>query len=254
MKEKIILGMPLKNGEMTIEKAIQSFLNQEGLNRDKLLLIANDNSSDGSNKILDKYAEHPEIEILSVDLGKAYLVRNYLNYYIRSNYKECICIGRLDADDVLASNSVLAKVEAIYNSAKFDVLLTSNKQRKNGEILKWINKPTKKLLEDSYLLNRLYRMSISDFSAELPSCNTFIRPSVQIEYPAKDSAEDHWFTVELLRQKKVLSIQIEEEIIYSIYDLSGNLTIANKSANIYRQSREELYEYFKKCLENDRQV
>ena len=244
--KQIIICMPVKNAEKTVKKAVTSVLKQTDTEHEIILLIGNDNSTDDSETILKEIASlNPNIVLLNVNFGKIYLVRNYLNGYARNNYPNCILIGRLDADDVIYNNKTISQIEKQYDETNFDVLVCGNKQVKSGMVLEWENKPSSKLLQEEYLLEQLSEMMKGNPKAELPSCNTFIKPSVNIEYPKKSSAEDHWFTVLLLLQKENLNIQINQDLIYSIYSLDGDTTIKNKKTNIFEESRKELYEFFK---------
>lgn len=245
-KEQIIICMPLKNAEKTVEKAVLSVLNQTNTKREIILLIGNDKSTDNSEAILNEIAsQNSNIVLLNVSFGKAYLNRNYLNEYARKNFPNCILIGRLDADDVIYNDKTISQIEKLYDKTNFDVLMCGNKQVQNGEVLEWDNKPNQNLLNKEYLLRQLLEMTESNPKAELPSCNTFIKPFIKTEYPEKLSAEDHWFTVLLLLQKEELNIQISESLIYSIYSLDGHATTNNKRANLHKESRKELYEFFK---------
>ena len=244
--EQIVICMPLKNAEKTVKKTVYSVLKQTNTKREIVLLIGNDNSTDNSEIILKEIvSQNPNIVLLNVCFGKAYLNRNYLNEYARNNYPNCILIGRLDADDVIYNDNTISQIEKLYDETNFDVLMCGNKQVKNGEVLKWENKPSEKLLQKEFLLNQLLEMTKRKPKAELPSCNTFIKPFIKTEYPEKLSAEDHWFTVLLLLQKEKLNIRIDENLIYSIYSLGGHATNSNKKANFYKESRKELYEFFK---------
>lgn len=244
--EQIVICMALKNAEKTVEKAVLSVLKQTNTKREIVLLIGNDNSTDNSETILKEIvSQNPSIVLLNVRFGKAYLIRNYLNKYARKNYPNCVLIGRLDADDVIYNEKTISQIEKLYDETNFDVFMCGNKQVKNGEILEWENKPSKKLLQEEYLLSQLFEMTKRNPKAELPSCNTFIKPFIKTEYPDKLSAEDHWFTVLLLLQKEKLNIQIDENLIYSVYSLGGNTTNNNKKADVYKESRKELYEFFK---------
>lgn len=221
-------------------------MKQTNVKREIVLLIGNDKSTDNSETIIKEIAsKNSNIVLLNVSFGKAYLNRNYLNEYARKNYPNCILIGRLDADDMIYNDKTICQIEKIYDETNFDVLMCGNKQVKNGEVLEWENKPSKNLLFKEYLLRQLLEMTERNPKAELPSCNTFIKPFIKTEYPEKLSAEDHWFTVLLLLQKEKLNIQIDENLIYSIYSLDGHATSNNKKANLFKESRKELYEFLK---------
>jgi glycosyltransferase involved in cell wall biosynthesis len=245
-KEQIIICMPMKDAEKTIEHSIHSILNQKNTKREIVVLIGNDNSSDKSKEIVKQIAEtRKELVLLDVKFGSASMNRNYLNEYARDNYPHAILIGRLDADDIIFDENTISTIEAKYEYFQFDVLLCGNKQIKEGVIQEFVNKPNQDFLNDDYLEFRLKEMSEGNPFAELPSCNTFIKPKVTIKYPHKSSAEDHWFTVQLLLQKKELNIFIDEDLIYCYYSLDGLVTNTNKKSEEYRKHRKELLEYFK---------
>ncbi len=244
--EQIVICMPLKNAEKTIEKSIFSVLNQKNTKREIVLLIGNDNSTDNSELILNKIvSQNANVVLLNVDFSNAYLNRNYLNDYARTNYPNCILIGRLDADDVIYTEYTISQIENLFDENNFDVLMCGNKQVKDGVILDWENKPNKQLLDDKFLSNQLFEMTQGNPKAELPSCNTFIKPKVNIEYPNKVSAEDHWFTVLLLLQKERIKILIDENLIYCLYSLDGFTTHNNKKTNSFRENRQQLCQFYK---------
>ncbi len=246
MKEQIIICMPLKNAEKTLEKAVNSVLQQINTKREVVLLIGIDKSTDNSEMILNKIASiNKNVILLNTDFNKAYLNRNFLNEYARKNYPNCVLIGRLDADDVIYSENTISAIESLFDRHKFDVFMCGNKQIINAEVLEWENRPSKKLLNNDYLLKQLFEMSEGNSKAELASCNIFIRPSVKMEYPKKASAEDHWFTVLLLLEKERLNIHINEQLLYCYYSLDGVLTQENKNKKNYYESRKALYNYFR---------
>lgn len=242
--EKIVLAMPLHNGAATIRRAVLSIINQKNVRRKLMLVIGNDNSTDGWQQAIEDLITDNIIIINIVNGEKSYKVRNAINNYILNNLENVAYIGRLDADDELADESVISKLEQIINSQCPDVIVAGNYQRNRTEIT-GTNIPDKNLLIDNYLIERLHKMSLDVFEAELPSCNTFVKPESIIKYPPKESAEDHWFLVELLLKKDRLKIHIAEDIIYSIYSVAGNLTKKNKANEEYIRSRKELYEYLK---------
>lgn len=243
--EQIVICMPLKNAEKTLEKSVYSVLNQKNTKREIILIIGNDNSTDNSETILNEIAsQNPNVVLLNVNFGNAYLNRNYLNEFARINYPNCVLIGRLDADDVIYNENAISEIEKLFDENNFDVLICGNKQVKNGIVLDWENKPSKKLLQDDFLLNQLFEMTQGNPKAELPSCNTFIKPTIKIEYPDKASAEDHWFTVLLLLQKERLDILIDENLLYCFYSLDGFVTQGNKKSKHYTNCRNDLYQFY----------
>lgn len=245
MNETIVVGMGVKNNKDTLELAVRSFLDQINVKRKTLLVIAFDNTNDGSKELIQQFLPEKRIRIINVDNGKCYATRNDINDYIRNNVSDCCLIGRLDADDLLIDNESLCRVERIYEHTAFDVLIMGNKQKQNGKVLNWINKADQRFLDDDFLLERLKQMVEGNNHSELPSCNTFIRPAITIKYPETPSAEDHWFTVLLLMQKEKLKIHIAEDVLYSIYSLDGNTTTNNRKSKDYYKARLGLMEFFK---------
>lgn len=249
MKEKIVICMPVKNAEDTLHRAITSVLNQENTRRDVILLIGNDNSNDDSLNIVNEFLPNTKIELLNINFGKVYRVRNYLNEYARQVISGCVLLGRLDADDVLIDNNVISKVESLFDEHDFDVLICGNQQSRNFNILEWRNQPSIQLLDNAFLLSKLKKMANGEQESELPSCNTFIKPTVKVDYPEKASAEDHWLTVLLLLQKDRLNIHISEELLYCVYSLDGFQTSSNQKIDVYMKSRVELYHFFQNRME-----
>jgi glycosyltransferase involved in cell wall biosynthesis len=241
--EKIVLAMPIRNDALTIRKAIQSVLNQKNVRRKLMLVIGNDNSTDNWKQEIEDLILDNIVIINIAEGGKSYKVRNAINDYILNNLKNVVFIGRLDADDELAEDFVISKIEQIIETQNPDVIIAGNYQREENEIV-GTNIPNENFLNYTYLLERLYKMSTGIFEAELPSCNTFVKPECMIKYPSKDSAEDHWFTVELLLKSNILKIYIASDLIYLTYSLSGKLTQSNVKNDKYTNSRKELYNYF----------
>ena len=157
-------------------------------------------------------------------------------------------IGRLDADDEYADQTVLSKIEHIFNERKFDVAVAGNYLRLDGKIIDRVNIATSKLTNKAYLsnkaylLNRLKKMSKGIAEAELPSCNVFMTPNSLQDYPEISSAEDHFLLVRLLLNDKNLKIEFAEDILLTIYNLSGNKTADNKQTEKYLNARKQLYE------------
>lgn len=238
--------MPLHNGAKTIRRAVLSVVNQRNIRRKLVLVIGNDNSKDNWEQEIKDLITENIIVINVIDGGKSYKVRNVINDYILQNLENVAYIGRLDADDELTDVFVISKLEQIIDKNKPDVILAGNYQRKDNQIV-GNNFPTKNLLNNSHLLERLHKMSLGIFEAELPSCNTFVKPECLIKYPEKESAEDHWLVVELLLKLDKLKIYIVEDFLFCIYSLNGFVTQDGRKKECYLQSRIELYEYYKQC-------
>jgi glycosyltransferase involved in cell wall biosynthesis len=243
-REKIVLAMPMHNSLSTIRRAVLSVVNQKNVRRKLMLVIGNDSSIDNWQEQISDLISDNIITIEIEDGGKSYKVRNEINSYILSNLKNVAYISRLDADDELANDFVISQLEQIIDTQKPDVILAGNCQRKDSEIV-GTNRPTNDLLNNNYLMERLRKMSLGDFKAELPSCNTFVKPEYLIDYPPQESAEDHWFLAELLLKTDKYKIYIAKDFILSIYSISGNLTNSNRAENKYLSSRKELFRHIK---------
>jgi len=240
----IVIAMPLKNGAKTIKRAVRSIFNQKNLKRDLILIIGNDNSTDSWEKEIQEYISDNRIIIKNIDFGKLYKVRNYLHSYIREEILNADYIGRLDADDYITNDTTLSVIEKIMDKYNPDVIISGNKLTTDNKLIKRVNIADEKLFDFNFLRQKLEQMSKGKPNGELPSCNTFIKPSVVIDYKNIESAEDHWFTVDLLLNKDRYKIYIANKILYSVYSLSGNLTNINRTKNKYLQSRKLLLQYF----------
>lgn len=241
---KIVIGMPLKNRATIVKQAVESVLGQIGLRRDLVLLIVNDGSSDDWQGELEEYLSDPRMMIVDVDLGKSYAVRNFIHDFVRNNIPDADYIGRLDTDDRLVDEITLSKIEERMDQYNPDVIIAGNKLSLGGKIIERTNHADVRLLRREFLKEKLFQMSKGIPEGELPSCNIFIKPSVDLSYKEKESAEDHWFTVDLLLKKDRLNIHIAEDLLYAIYSLDGETTKANRKSGVYSRSRKELYEYY----------
>lgn len=244
-REKIVLAMPMHNASKTIRNAVLSFINQSQVHRKLMIVIGNDNSTDNWYQQIKDLLTNDIVIINIPDGGKSHKVRNAINDYIIKNLTNVAYIGRLDADDELADNFVISKLEQIIDIHNPDVIIAGNHQRLKNEIT-GTNLPSKLFFNSDYMLERLEQMCKGNLNAELPSCNTLLKPKCLLKYPAKESAEDHWFTIELLMKADKLNIHIADDFIYSIYSLLGNLTHSNLTSNNHFNSRLELYKYYKR--------
>jgi len=241
--EKIVIGMPLKNGAKTIRRAVESVFSQREVRREVILLIVNDNSTDNWREAITEYLDDPRIVVVNVSFGKTYAVRNFIIDYVRENMTDATYIGRLDADDYIIDEYAISKIEHIIDKHNPDVIIAGNVQILNDQIIR-VNRAEKRFLESEYLEKRLLKMANGVLEGELPSCNVFVKPYVNIHYNSIDSAEDHWYLVDLLLNSNRYRIYIAEDLIYSAYNLDGSVTINNKRKQFYLESRKKLYEYF----------
>ncbi len=247
---KILIGMTLKNGAMTLRRAVESVPNQKGVKKEIVLLIANDASTDNWQEVISDYLGDARIIVKNVNFGKTYAVRNFILDYVRKHIPDAEYIGRLDSDDFIADVHALSKIEHIIDLYAPDVIIAGNKQLLNNTIVT-INRADRRLLDMNYLKKRLFQMANGIVDGELPSCNVFVRPTVEVRYKDVESAEDHWYTVDLLLNSDRYNIYLAEDLIYAVYSLEGNVTRDNKKRHAYLKSRKELYEYFLKKMRGD---
>lgn len=87
-------------------------------------------------------------------------------------------------------------------------------------------------------------MAQGDLTAELPSCNLCLRPSVYNPYPDECSGEDHWLVIQTLLRLPSYSFLMASQQMYCMYNLEGKATQTNKVNDSYIDSRKRLYEYY----------
>lgn len=241
----IVICMPARNAAKTIGHSILSVLKQDKCKREIKLIIGNDNSSDNTHQIVESFLPDPRIHLLKVSFSNVSDTRNHLNEFARKNYPECDLLGRLDSDDLIYDSETLSRIENVFDSNKPDALLFANQQTLDGKVLDWVNRPSPDLLNDHQLVSQLEELSLGNPKFEMPSCNLFIKPSIELRYPKTPSAEDHWLLASLLALRTDLKIQIEPSLIYSIYSLTGKASRLNKSSGEHSGARKSLYEFVK---------
>ena len=126
MKRKISVIMSVYNAEDTLRESIDSILTQTYA--DWEFVICNDASTDGTQKILDEYADnYPE---------KFILIKNDENKYLAYSLNRCLeiatgyYIARMDADDISDKNRFEKQVRYLQNHSDVD-LVGSAMQRFN---------------------------------------------------------------------------------------------------------------------------
>lgn len=236
--------MPLKNGAPTIKRAVDSVFLQRGLKRELQLLIVNDNSNDNWYEEIIDYIGDPRIVIEDVNFGEISKVRNHILEYAKKRLSSQSYIGRLDVDDIIIDEFALSKIEVIIDKYNPDVIIAGNKQSLKGKLLDRINYADKRLINHKFLEKKLYQMSRGDPEGELPSCNVFVKNSVDLLYKLVESAEDHWYTVDLLLNNHKYDIYIAHDLLYANYSLNGNITNINKDRKTYLRSRQQLLDYY----------
>lgn len=100
--------VPVYNMEKYVEQAIHSVLDQTGPYRVELILV-NDGSKDGSAKILDAYADRPDVIVVHKPNGGLANARNEGLKYASGRY-----LMFLDSDDYLGNNCISRLLDKAY--------------------------------------------------------------------------------------------------------------------------------------------
>lgn len=201
-----------------------------------------DNSTDKWEAEVKDLLALPNVLSIKVKNNSVYKTRNDIHDFVRRYFKENFLLGRLDCDDEFSDKDVLSKIERISTATQADVIIAGNYLRQDGAVLDRVNRATKHLLEPEYVMARLKKMMQGDPEAELPSCNTFLTSRSLLNYPDERSAEDHFLLTELLLGPHELKIVVAEDILSTVYNLSGNSTAKNKKSEAYLETRKRLYQ------------
>jgi glycosyltransferase involved in cell wall biosynthesis len=109
MRPLVSVILPVYNGEKYIAQAIQSVLKQTYQQIE--LLIVNDGSTDGTERIVKQFAD-PLIRYFTQKNAGVSAARNTALAHMKGDYFCC-----LDSDDVLPENSILSRMEVFNRSS-----------------------------------------------------------------------------------------------------------------------------------------
>ncbi|WP_416438852.1 glycosyltransferase [Phnomibacter sp. MR] len=242
--ECIVLLMAMHNNAGTVENAIRSVMSQRATRRPVFLLIADDASTDDGCQLVEQLSlEFPNIFLVKHHFGNIAANRNALQRQAKEKFPNAVLYGRLDADDSICEAAILQRIEQLWDSHHFDVLLMANHQYLGDAFTGYSNRPDESLLNPVALLARLKNMADEQWEAELPSCNVFIRPQVAITYAEMPSAEDHRNLVDYLLQSKELNISIQPDWVYCNYRIDKHVNASEKAKEIKRSARVILHQY-----------
>ncbi len=243
-EECIVLLMAMHNNMDTVEKALHSVLCQKATERPLYILVSDDNSTDESRNVVEQLSKSfPNIFLYSNQFNNVAQNRNWLQQKASELFHECVLIGRLDADDILADHDILQRIEALWDKTHFDVLLMANRQYVNNDFTGYINRPHEDLKQIPSLLERVKQMSDGVWEAELPSCNVFLKPQAAIPYSATKSAEDHRNLIDYLLCSDELSIHIKADWIYCNYSIDKHFNSTEQEKFRKQKARKDLYKY-----------
>ena len=237
----IAVGIAMHNSEKTIRRCLLSVLGQRNLNRELIIVLANDASTDSWEKETRDLLQDKRIHILNLNNHDVVKTRNDINSFITQNFRDIALIGRLDADDEYADEFVLSEIEKILDSKNPDAILAGNYLRQNGNVIERRNVADKRLKNRDYVLKRLKQMSEGVPEGELPSCNLFVKPEFLLPYPDVESGEDHALLAHYLMNQEKYNIFFAENLLLTIYNLDGVTTQNKKKSKSYVNCRKELY-------------
>lgn len=255
----VVVGMPMRNAERTVVRAVTSVLDQVGVDGGLLLVVMDDGSTDGSVRALGVFSSDPRIVIAQGRWGAAWRVRNALLDAVDEAAPTCRLICRLDADDVLWGPHVLrGVVRELEQLTSYPgrgrrvepvAWLGGNALEAGGQRLGRVNLADTRLATKRGVYERLLGMSSGDASAELPSCNLALRPGLGVRYAPVVSAEDHWLVAGLL-SRFAAGVRLAPDALYCAYSLTGALTQENKALDGHRLARARLFSAW--CAHADR--
>lgn len=125
---KVSIIMPVYNNRLYVETAIRSVLKQTYKNWE--LIIINDKSTDGVEKILEKYQDNNKIKIIDNEKNVGcYISLNKGIMIATGNY-----IARLDSDDYIHDNKLSMQVDILDNNPNINIIFTYCKS--NFDIIK----------------------------------------------------------------------------------------------------------------------
>ena len=104
MNPKVSVLLPTYNRADYIERAIESYLEQDYKNTE--LIVLNDNSTDNTKEVLEKYNEHPRIIIWHSDVNMS--PPNNQNFLWEIATGDLVC--QLHDDDALTKDSISKRV------------------------------------------------------------------------------------------------------------------------------------------------
>lgn len=113
---KISIVIPVYNGEKTIERCINSVLNQNYSNYE--LIIVDDGSNDKTPIILSRYKQLKNIKIFHKTNGGVSSARNLGLRYVSGDY-----LMFLDSDDCILEQGLSDLAQMIYDHSEADVII-----------------------------------------------------------------------------------------------------------------------------------
>lgn len=237
---QVAIAMPLHNQAETLRRALKSALAQRLTSGHCVVILLNDQSTDGWQLTVQDLLENPAVVLLESHCGTAAHARNAILDFIDSSLPEVQWVARLDPDDLLCSDRSVDTLRVAGDSSNALFSLGSNYLTLDGAPVTPDNIADPRLLLNPDTLTNF----IDDFchgraNNELPSCNLLLRARTGIRYPLLKSAEDHWLVAQLLMFRPERAA-ITPLPVYCRYALNGATTADNHNTGAHRRARESL--------------
>lgn len=241
LESAVVIVMLVHDNGPEISHAVDSVLSQTGA-VDYALLMVSSQSPAQALKHIGSHRYSPNLILAHTPITSVAQGRNLSRHIVKECMSSAEWICRLDADDELAHNRVLSDIHGTLSQAPQSIrwALAGNTLTQDGEVLERVNHADDSLLGRE-LIKRLERMANADSTAELPSCNLWLRPGFKAVYPDIGSGEDHWLVTHLLVNHSEEGILLKDSV-HANYNLSGGTTEYNKDSGIHQRSRQLLFD------------
>lgn len=201
---KISVVLPVYNGEMYIEKAIESILNQSFT--DFELIVLNDGSSDKTRGIIDKYSVDARVQIIHQEnIGLIKTLNKGLSI------AKGIFIARMDADDICHTNRF---------EVQFSRLITDDSLSVLGSSIRLID-------EDGQFLRQIDYPKIEDIAS-------FIKKGSPVAHPAIMMRLDH--VMEVGGYREAFDCAEDYDLWYRLHDAGFKIDNCSEVLLDYRQT------------------
>lgn len=240
-KNIVSIIVPVYNGENTIQRCIESILNQSITKFD--LYIINDGSSDNTDNIIKKYLNIPNVHIISQDNQGVSKARNVALELVNTKY-----VTFVDSDDYVDCNYLKNLISGI-EKYKVDLVIEGFKKISNEKVyFRWNQGVylSRKLMEillnengpQGYLWNKLFKVNI------IKENNLKFDQNIHM-------AEDLLFCIKYVSKinNGVVLNNCDYNYVYTENSLSNTASILNKNNN-YKEAYKNYLMALDKIKEN----
>ena len=216
---KVSIIVPVYNVEKYIGKCLDSLVNQTL--KDIEIIIINDGSTDGSQKIIDKYKKkYPKLikSYIKDNRGQG-PARNFGLEKAEGKY-----IGYVDSDDYVKLNMY----EKLYNIAvktNADVVITRDSKLKEAGFV-----------HENYFIKEFEDKKENAFFGNMGVCNKIYRKDLitnnNILFKEKKWYEDFAFTLKVLINAKNIEYYLDESLYYYLERSGSTMNNSNIKRNL----------------------